>query len=344
MRILSISAGADTAGQGLALMHGFAAHSEHELRMVTAGDNYIHYPADMHWYRDREAVLAFARTADLILSHNSFDAARWVDAALSLPQVIWHHGTALRSDPTRGLERQRRYGAVGAVSTLDLALLAPAELAWLPVAVDAERLAAMRRRRRRPGPLRIAHAPTDRSIKSTEAFLAAFARLSGRHDLELVLLERLSHAECLAAKAEADIFFDQVRLGYGLNAVEAWAMGIPVVAGAAPPTLARMRQEFDTVLPFVETDEAGIEAALEQLVGDPALRAEYGRRGREHVHRFHAAERVVRRAEALFESALRLPRPPIEERLAGELVKVPGHHPGHFWKVTPGEAAALGYA
>ena len=35
-------------------------------------------------------------------------------------------------------------------------------------------------------------------------------------------------------KGRADVFVDQMILGYGCNAIEAWGMGIPVIAGVDP--------------------------------------------------------------------------------------------------------------
>lgn len=342
MRILSISAGADTAGQGHALMHGFRAHSDVEFRSVTFGDNYLRYPADWNWHRDRAAILAYAEGADVILAHNNFDGARWVDPSLACGQVIWHHGTMFREAPGRYLAQARRYGALSAASTLDLTLVGP-DVAWLPVAVDAAEIARHRRTRRR-GPIRIGHAPTNRAVKSTDAFLAAASRLAERHAIEVVLLEGLPWAECLPLKGTLDVLYDQVILGYGLNAVEAWAMGIPVVAGADPATLRRMRDEFGGDLPFMVADVDTIEATLQALILDATLRDEYAERGRAHVARFHDDEQVVRRAEVLARVAATTPRPPIEERLAGELVRVPGYRPGAYLKVTPREAAAMGFA
>lgn len=85
----------------------------------------------------------------------------------------------------------------------------------------------------------IAHAPTNREVKSTAAFLEAVDRLRAEgHDIEVDLIEGRTWDECLERKARADIYFDQVKLGYGNNSVECWGMGIPVIAGAAPVTLA----------------------------------------------------------------------------------------------------------
>src|SRR5690606_30034247 len=107
----------------------------------------------------------------------------------------------------------------------------------------------------------------------------------GRRDGDPVLIERRSWAECLAIKGTCDVLFDPVILGYGNNAIEAGGMGIPVIAGPAPSTLARMRDTLGT-LPFLGTGEGG-----------PADRSEYALLGAAHAARWHDGTETVARLE-----------------------------------------------
>lgn len=153
-------------------------------------------------------------------------------------------------------------------------------------------------------PLRIAHAPTNRQVKSTALLIQAVDRLKADGlDVELDLIERVPWTVCLERKAKADIYFDQVILGYGCNALEAWGMGIPVIAGAADATLDEMERRFGT-LPFYHATEETIYDALKELVESPKLRAEYGKLGYEHVKRWHSEEVVVEQLKALYRRAL----------------------------------------
>lgn len=153
--------------------------------------------------------------------------------------------------------------------------------------------------------VKVAHAPTNRKIKSTEAFLAAVQRLQSEgHDLELDLIEKVSWAECLRRKADADIYFDQTILGYGNNAIEAWGMGIPVIAGAADRTIQEMRSRFGGRLPFLQASEQTIYDQLKALVLSPDLRTEYGERGYNHVRRFHDQAVVVEQLKDIYTRAL----------------------------------------
>ena len=273
--------------------------------MVSSG-NYIGYAVDVP-YTDQN-LDHFWRSADVVHLHHDLVAARrltgnWKRWRLPpKPYIVEFHGTGFREDPRWHLAEMREYGALGLASTLDLYLLAPDELEWLPAPIDVEALSAMKQ----PATDRIliAHAPTNRQIKSTALFLEAVERLQAEgFPVDLDLIERVPWSECLARKAKADIYFDQVILGYGCNALEAWGMGIPVVAGAADDTLDEMERRFGH-LPFYHATAETIYEALRELVEDPALRAEYGRIGHDYVRKYHDEPVVVKQLKGIYQRAL----------------------------------------
>lgn len=152
--------------------------------------------------------------------------------------------------------------------------------------------------------IRIAHAPTNRQVKSTDLLIKAIDQLKADgFDVELDLIERRSWAECMERKAKADIYFDQIGLGYGNNALEAWVMKIPVVAGAADATLDEMERRFG-FLPFYHATEETIYDALRELIEDPKLRKRYGLIGYEYVKQWHDYPIVVEQLKALYVKAM----------------------------------------
>jgi hypothetical protein len=164
--------------------------------------------------------------------------------------------------------------------------------------------------------VRVAHSPTFRTLKSTEAVISAVADLQAEGlPVELDLIERVTWGECLRRKARADIYIDQVILGYGCNAIEAWGMGLPVIAGVDPDradavnhpipgsTRDRMLREFGS-LPFYEASESTIVDTLRELVKSAELRAEWAVRGMEHVGRFHAQLPALERLVGLYQRAV----------------------------------------
>jgi hypothetical protein len=80
-------------------------------------------------------------------------------------------------------------------------------------------------------------------------------------------------------------------------------MGIPVIAGAAPDTLAAMGKQFGTI-PFLVTDEGGIYEALLSLATASA-RTRWANLGLEHVNRWHSQKAVVDMLTEVYEQVLR---------------------------------------
>lgn len=296
MRVLNVG-NVDFGGDGIRTKRAFARHApDWTYDVAVSSTNYLAYPAD----RPIREARQLAANADVVHARNSFRAARNA-AALHKPLVITHHGTRLRNRPADVLAEQRAHSAIGLAATLDLWLLAPDELEWLPAPYDLDALASLRQPHE-DGPLRIGHAPTNREIKSTDAFLAACDKLSRETPVEVVLIEGQSWAECLHLKATCDVYFDQVLLGYGNNAIEAWGMGCPVVAGAADDTLAEYERRFGS-LPFVHADEGSIYHALASLA-EPIKRTEWSLRGLLHVGQWHDEKRVVEQLQRVYRRAV----------------------------------------
>lgn len=296
MRVLDVSALYDPAGDGWRTKVAFDHLSDWHYRAAVRRPNrQYQYPVDLPWTQ----VAAEWRRADVVHLQLGFEAEALVQGPRR-PTVVHHHGTVFRRNRDRLLREQRRRKALGLVSTLDLYLMAPDDVAWSPITSDLDWLASLRT----PiddGTLRIAHAPTNRAVKSTDAFLVAVGRLAAETPVEVLLIEGRTWAVCLAAKASADVYFDQVILGYGASAVEAWGMGIPVIAGAAPATLEEIRRRAGG-LPFVLADEGSIYEAL-RLLADPIERARWAAVGLDFARRFHAEEVAVPRLQAVFRAA-----------------------------------------
>jgi hypothetical protein len=309
MRVLIYSTGEDTGGVGIGIVNAFRRHApDWDVRFVRRTDNYIHYPADIDWRtgddETEELVRDLYRKADVIHSFRNWAV---LDGWESKGKVIHHHGRQFRASPEMWIEQGARYHAVSICSTLDLAAYSP-ELVWIPNPYNLDWLAEQRRQP--SGTVKVAHAPTGRGGKSTDAFLAQASSLP----LQVELIERVPWQECLLRKSDADIYYDQIFVGYGNNATEAWGMGIPVVAGvnaeaavaAGHPipldTRDRMLDRWGQ-MPFLEADASSIGRALEVML-DPDCRAEYAQRGLEHVRRWHDDAVVVEMLKEVYDRAV----------------------------------------
>ncbi len=138
--------------------------------------------------------------------------------------------------------------------------------------------------RRAAGPIpRVGHAPTNRAAKGSERILEALYAVDQRTPLEIVLIENKPFREAMALKASCDIFIDQIgELGYGVNSLEALAMGIPAAV--------ELMDDFDAFLqphPFLRLRENSLENDLERIITDPEARETASREGPAWVARRH---------------------------------------------------------
>lgn len=144
VNVLNIHAGQDTGGQGIRIKRAFDRHAP-EWTYRACFDpktfEYLGYPTDLPW---RDAKDAWA-AADLVHLRNDFRTARMFERRRGeKPAVVHYHGTLFRTDPFARLAEQRRRGAIGLVSTLDLWLIAPDETEWVPAPYDLEWLTSLR--------------------------------------------------------------------------------------------------------------------------------------------------------------------------------------------------------
>src|SRR5262249_36160863 len=94
----------------------------------------------------------------------------------------------------------------------------------------------------------VVHAPSNRARKGTEHVIAACSQL----DVELEIVEGLHHEEARKRYERADIVVDQLNAGwYGLFAIEAMALGKPVVTALHEDAVARTESAFGVELPLV---------------------------------------------------------------------------------------------
>jgi hypothetical protein len=154
--------------------------------------------------------------------------------------------------------------------------------------------------------LRVAHAPSKRAVKGTEAVLAAVESLRARGaPVELDLVEGVPNREARKRYAAADVVVDQLRVGwYGMFAIESMALAKPVVVHLDDEAAAETEEAFGLELPLVRADERSLEEVLAALVESRAELSERGRRSREYVERVHAHTAVARRVLEIYERVM----------------------------------------
>jgi glycosyltransferase involved in cell wall biosynthesis len=152
-------------------------------------------------------------------------------------------------------------------------------------------------------PLRFAHAPSHRGAKGTDRILAALDRLRDEgHGFELDLVEGLPREAALARYANCDVMIDQLLAGwYGGLAVEAMALGKPVVVFIRNGDLARLDSEFVADMPFVHATIDTIYDVLKRLLEAPRQDiTALGHGSRAFVTRWHDPDAIARRTIAQY--------------------------------------------
>jgi glycosyltransferase involved in cell wall biosynthesis len=138
----------------------------------------------------------------------------------------------------------------------------------------------------------IIHAPSNRVKKGTAHVIEACAQLP----VDLEIIEGVHHDEARKHYERADIIVDQVFQGWhGVLAIEAMALGKPVLTFLHDEAVRRTEAAFGLKVPVVNANKDTLVEALRPLVESPAERRRVGAEGRAYVEQVHNADRLVDR-------------------------------------------------
>ncbi len=148
----------------------------------------------------------------------------------------------------------------------DMKWFLPARAKFVPYACT-NILALTPRYKDKSDTLKISHAPSDRGVKGTEFLVTAVQQLKiNGYAVELEILENLSHAEVLERISDCDIFVDQLHHGwYGGVAVEAMALGKPVICFIRDKDLVHVPNLMAEELPIIRSSPQEIYSTLANL-------------------------------------------------------------------------------
>ena len=143
----------------------------------------------------------------------------------------------------------------------------------------------------------VLHAPSSRRRKGTEHVVAACERLG----VELEIVEGLDHREAFERYRNADIVVDQLNAGwYGVFAIEAMALGKPVITFLHEEAVRRTEEAFGVEVPIVGATSETLAGVLRPLVESPEERRRVGAASRAYVERVHDADEVAARLVDLY--------------------------------------------
>ena len=212
---------------------------------------------------------------------------------LGKKSVMHFLGSDIRGKPPEQLDWSRRAGA-RVVGSYDAIRWVP-DAVVIPPGIDLSGIeASPPSNRERPVVL---HAPSSRRRKGTEHVVAACEEL----DVELEIVEGLDHREAFERYRNADVVVDQLNAGwYGVFAIEAMALGKPVVTFLHEEAVRRTEEAFGLEVPLVRATKETLADALRPLVESPDERRRVGAAGRAYVERVHDADAVAARLVDLY--------------------------------------------
>ena len=213
--------------------------------------------------------------------------------ALRKPSVLHFLGSDIRGRTPDELAWTRRAGA-RVVGSYDAIRWVP-DAVVIPPGIDLRGIEpAPPGDRERPV---VVHAPSSRARKGTEHVAAACERLG----VELEIVEGLDHREAFERYRDADVVVDQLNAGwYGVFAIEAMALGKPVVTFLHDEAVRRTEEAFAVELPIVSATKDTLADVLRPLVESPDERRRVGAASRAYVERVHDADAVAARLVDLY--------------------------------------------
>lgn len=262
----------------------------HTSVMAITKDEWTNAPKQLRLRKDVRAIAKAVHSADVVHAHIGFDSHR----RLGIPRmrfkgrtVVHHHGTMFRRHVEQCNRADEAWSALRLVSNLELLQYAE-NLVYLPNPMPVARYRALGEAIYHAGrTFRIAHSPTKRENKATDAFLSACEKLNARGlSVEPVLIERLPWRDALMLKATCDAAFDSFWLGMQCSGLEAAAMGQPVIAGDEDCKREYLARFGAVPYTWANTEDELVEA-IERVVVDSEFRQSEATRVHSFVHQHH---------------------------------------------------------
>jgi len=133
--------------------------------------------------------------------------------------------------------------------------------------------------------------------KGTEHVVAACAQLG----VDLEIVEGLDHREAFERYRRADVIVDQLNAGwYGVFAIEAMALGKPVVTFLHSEAVEKTEHAFGLPVPIVSATKDTLVEALRPLVESAVERTRVGEASRAFAEQVHDLGRMTDRLLDLY--------------------------------------------
>ena len=270
-------------------------------------------PDVIHWYFGRSAL---PLALDFRLVRHIPRLVEWQGSDIRNPELESAENPYYQRAFVRGYEhvesaassrqRQERFARAGFACAAPVGMLQYIQRDLFPnVQIVPQRILLSDYRCAVPDPTNptplVVHSPTAPVAKGTQAVLDAVERLKSHYRFEFKLIQNMPRHEAIAWMERADIFLDQFVLGdRGMAALEAMAMGKPVICYIKPSLVPLYPKE----MPIVNASQETLSDALKALLCNPAQRADLGQRGREFMEAHYAAPHLVAQLNQLYQTVI----------------------------------------
>jgi len=290
VNILFVSTG-DNGGAGYWLADAVNKYTSHQARSIRIAQSYISYPYDI-LNPSQDEIMKWGEWADVI--HVRDGAPTCLDTLKGKRRFITFSGMSYRKKAAIIIPHYRKLGYTICVSTADLLAYYPTNPpVWIPNPRE------LMERDKPFDTFTVCHAPTYRERKGTETVIEA-CKLA---KVNLELLEHKTYYEVMMVKSRCHLLVDQFSYGYGNNAIEAWALGIPVISNGSRRLIPLISERFGGRFPFAQCAENAVELAalIIKFRDDPTFYQEWAKAGHEYFLQHHHAPVVAKRLAELYE-------------------------------------------
>lgn len=290
MNILFASTG-DNGGASYWLADAVNKYTEHQARSIRVAQSYINYPYDM-LNPPAQEIVKWGQWADVI--HIRDGAPTCLEGMKGKRYFITFTGMSFRKKAAVLISHYRKLGYTVCVSTLDLLAYHPKNPPiWIPNPRELMECGEPFET------FTVCHAPTYRERKGTETIIEA-CKLA---KVKLELLEHRTYNEVMMIKSRCHLLIDQFAWNYGNNAIEAWALGLPVISNGGKKFRAILADKFDGRLPFASCgeDAQAIASLITRFSQEQSFYNEWVQAGQEYFMRYHHAPVMAQKLVKLYE-------------------------------------------
>ena len=156
------------------------------------------------------------------------------------------------------------------------------------------------------GKIKIVHSPTNRGFKGTSYILKALSNLQKKYNnIEIQVIENVSHQDALALYKKADIVIDQILAGwYGAFGVEVMKMGKPLGVFIREEDLKFVPKDMskDILDSVININPFNIEDELSKYLDNIDLLYKKSQASVDYVNKWHNPLNVAKIVQNIYES------------------------------------------